>query len=441
MDHLYIVELDVQSADTAPVEPFGRLLEHIQEWLTHVANLAPTVDLSVSGAVDLPGMRGADEFMRRARWTTEAVGAVRLFHLSMRQPMEGVATATFATEVTVFNDAERTVLRIELGREVDAGMLTPASVRTLRRPGLLGQVLRDSELVCTSQNQPVTGQPSFVNGEFAVVIPEVIKDESRLPLLVVDGRTSAARGLAHTAAPELAGLVQVVILDSAAMDSIQPELQELGVEVPPNGARLIWPTLSARHPQFSEGEVRQWRGTTGTLLWMVGSVSVPARGHNRWTRVVADETRRLREREFEDALKAATTAGDSSAEVEALRTRVKDLSSEVEMAFSMAAEYEKQVIDLQSSKAEAAYFKSQWLRHLRDSTAKGEQSWSDAPVLSSEDLGPLADFLTETSDGAVVFTPNALRSWKQSRYPHVERMQEHLVVLAQAAVAWRSANC
>lgn len=323
-----------------------------------------------------------------------------------------------------------------------AGLLTPASVKSLRRPGLIGKLLHDDQLACTSQGQPVTGQPQFVPGELAVILPEVIKTTSRLPLLLVDGRYPPARGFAHTAAPELAGLVQVVVLsDEHGLDAVAPTLLGVRAELPQSGARLVWPSLDARHPEFTESHVRRWQFTTGSLLWMAGSVSVPARGQNQLLRALADAKRRIQEEAFEAALVEAASSGNTAAEVETLKARVAELTADNEAILALAAETEKRWADLEAAKAEAAYFKGEWLRLQRRSAVESDDAWKDPPSLDTQSLDELAAFLERASGGAIVFTSNAIRSWKQSTYPHVEQMHDHLVTLAQAAAAWRAADC
>jgi hypothetical protein len=40
----------------------------------------------------------------------------------------------------------------------------------------------------------------------------------------------------------------------------------------------------------------------------------------------------------------------------------------------------------------------------------------------------------------MIFTDRALSEWKTSGYPHREKMRDHLIRLAEAAVAWRAAG-
>lgn len=443
MDRLYIVELSVSAADGADIAVFDTVMGRVRDWLLPPYTAPhPELDLARAGSIDLVTERDDEPLVRSTRWTVDAVGDIRVFQLSMRQPMDGASAGSFATELTVFERGGDVTVRIELGREVVAGLLTPASVKTLRRPGLIGRLLRDEQLACSSQGQPVTGQPQFVSGDLAVVLPEIIRTTSRLPLLLVDGRYPPARGFAHTTAPELAGLVQVVVLtDEQGLDAVAPTLRDSRAELPPNGARLIWPSLDARHPEYLEIQVRRWRFTTGSLLWMAGSVSVPARGQNQLVRALAETKRRIQEEAFEAALVEAASSGNTAAEVETLKARVAELTADNDAILTLAAETEQRSADLEAAKAEAAYYKGEWLRLQRKSSVEAERVWDDAPELDAQSLVELATFLEAASGGAIVFTPNAVRSWKQSGYPHVEQMQEHLVTLAQAAAAWRDADC
>lgn len=103
MDRLYIVELSVAAADGADVAVFERVMERVREWLLprHAAP-HPEVDLADTGSIELITERDGEPLVRATSWAVDTAGDVRVFQLSMRQPMEGASAGTFATELTVF---------------------------------------------------------------------------------------------------------------------------------------------------------------------------------------------------------------------------------------------------------------------------------------------------------------------------------------------------
>ena len=63
--------------------------------------------------------------------------------------------------------------------------------------------------------------------------------------------------------------------------------------------------------------------------------------------------------------------------------------------------------------------------------------WDLVPDLDDDDLSTLASYLTDASEGAIVFTDAALSSWANNQYPYVQKMQASLVALARAACTYR----
>lgn len=55
--------------------------------------------------------------------------------------------------------------------------------------------------------------------------------------------------------------------------------------------------------------------------------------------------------------------------------------------------------------------------------------WDLVPDLDDDDLSTLASYLTDASEGAIVFTDAALSSWANNQYPYVQKMQASLVAL------------
>lgn len=440
MDPLYIVELEFsvsESADLPAEAVYERLVEHAERWLSR--DVADPVDLSASGSAELSARRGAEEFTRSLRWTATRTGSVRLVQCSMRQPIENGHGATFVCDFTIFQRGNEAQLRIELGRESADGLMSPVSVAFLRRPGLLSSALRDPDLRCCYQQQRVDGRYNWINPPQAAIVPEAIQHEKRLPLLLVDGSSEHAQEFGRSAAAQMSGLAQVLLVDRRSQVSIVDYLRSINATIPDDGARLIWPSLSARHPEF--WDLGRTETVIGHLMKIVAGVSVAARGHNRFRIIAAEEARRERETIFEAALAEAKAAGDDAAEAETLRGRVSELSDEVGQWVEEVERLSAEMDGMNALKAHLDYWKGEATRLQTAASGKATVTWESAPQLDADDLGQLARFLTETSDGAIAFTANALRTWRQTGYPHVEAMREALLVLAQAAVEWRRAEC
>lgn len=441
MDPLYIVELDVTvapGADLASKDVYDRLVEHATKWLSSdVSGITP--ELGQSGRAELPARRGGLEFERSVLWTVTNTTRVRMLQCSMRQPIEDGHGATFLCDFTIFQRGAECVLRIELGRESADGLMSPVAVQYVRRPGLLSAVLRDPDLRCCCQGQHVEGRYEWINPPQASIVPDVLRHETRLPVLLVDGGDDHAKDLGRVAAAQMAGLAQVLLVDRRAQAELAGFLDEIAAPLPTSGARLIWPNLAARHPEFWD----LWRTekVIATLMKIVAGVSVSARGHNRLRLIAAEEARRDREATFGAALAEAAASGDAEVEAETLRARVTELTGEVEQWVEEVDRLGGELESLTALKSQLDYWKGEAIRAQQATSEKAGFTWDSAPALDHDDLTELAKFLTDAADGSIVFTANAYRTWHQTNYPHIEAMREALLTLAQAAVYWRRAEC
>ncbi|MBM9458756.1 hypothetical protein JK386_02485 [Nocardioides sp. zg-536] len=441
MDPLYIVELSVAVADGSNLEPadvFDRLTRHAADWLERGVE-GVSVDFAKSDRVELPARRGAYEFTRAVRWSVTEAGGLRALQGVMSQPIEDGGGARFICEFTIFQDVGRAALRVELGRESVDGLMSPVTVDAVRRPGFLGAALRDPDLQFTYQGQIVDGRYEWINSPQAALVPEVIAVEQRLPILLVDGGDPAAKTLGHYAASQLSGLAQVLLVDRRAQSEINEYLDSIGAPLQHNCARLIWPVLNTRHPEF--WDLDRSERIVSILMKMVAGVSVAARGTNRWRVLAASKERQVREQAFEAAIAQAAAAGDKSAEVEALRTELRSLRDENEQWVEEVDRLTVTAETVPSLHNQIAYWKAEAQRAFEAAGSAAGANWSEAPSLDADDLGALSKFLEGASAGAIVFTAAAQRSWRKCGYPHIEAMGDALVRLAQAAADWRNSGC
>lgn len=441
MDPLYIVELNVEVAEGSALEPgrvYDRLVDHARDWLSRDLETGGP-NLSESGQADLPARRGAFEFTRAVRWTVTHTRRLRALHCVMRQPVEDGNGAQFVCEFTIFQDESASAVRIELGRESFDGLMSPVSVHYLRRPGLLSSAVRDQDLRLSYRGQVVTGRYEWINPPIAQVVPEVLAVEKRLPILLVDGGDENAKNFGSAAATQLTGLAEVLLVDRRSRGVVSTYLDAIGAPLADNEARLVWPVLTARHPNF--WDLARIDAIISTLMRIVGPVSVTARGTNRLRLLASEEGRREREAAFQSALAEAAARGDHSAELEMLRARVAELDGELGQWMEEVEQLTKEYEAVKGLQHQLEYWKAEAQRAYRSSPSNDHVSWESCPGLDAGDLSRLAKHLEAVSQGAIVFTSNAHRSWSKSGYPHVDAMRDTLISLARAAIEWRKAGC
>ncbi|MET8997034.1 cell division protein ZapB [Amycolatopsis sp. NPDC004169] len=446
MDPLYIVDFHVSGVDKdvvmSPSAVFERLLGHVAAWLNWDA--LDTVDsdsLAGPGRIEQRIHRSGQELTRQILWRSRGTDEIQVFQCLINQDLAVPGMGSFICEVTVFRDQSCAALRVEMGRETVHGLLTPTPVSSVRRPRLLPSVLRDEALTCRSQGQVVDGRFQWINPGQVTPLEEALAHVPRLPLLLIDGRREQTQNFAKYAASQLAGLAQATVLDGRALTMIKNRLEEIDAAVPDHGARLVWPATGWRNPVFDERQLRDRDRAVAILLKMVAAASVAARGRNRYFRRAVDATRQRREEKFQKDLAEARVADDAVSTVQTLKVRVEELKGEAEFWEGEAERLESENGQLRAAKSEVQYWKELALTAQQSMAGPSGASWQDAPTLEAGSLDELASFLTAVSSGAIVFTAAAGRSWKQSRYPHGERMRESLVLLAQAAVEWRTSGC
>ncbi|WP_447925913.1 hypothetical protein [Georgenia muralis] len=441
MELLYVVELDVRPRDGSYVTPADareRVKGHLAEWLSfeHSPALEPD-DFSADGSVALVSERD-DRSDSRVSWSNEGTHDVRALVVTVRTEITRSGRADFICMVTVFTEEDRTVVRLELGRESLDGVLAPAGIDFFRRPYLLALLLRDRELQCWSGPSKVDGRFNWVNPQQADFVWEALSAEGRLlPILLVDGSEEKGERLARKAASELAGLAPVLAVDARSQRLLADRLDEVETSIPRAGARLVWPDLSLRHPAFTADQAQF---APGRLLRMLSSVSVTVRGVNQILRKAEVAQRAERNEQVAADLAAAKLRGDLSRELEAQARFIEELQQEVDQYDSWFKQVEEERDSYKSQAAQAAYWKQEAQR-ARQSSGLRVTDWAEAPDLDPVDLADLASFLEKQGQGAIVFTHAAHQSWKRDDYPHIDAMRDALIVLTKAAIEYRRLGC
>lgn len=433
MDLLYVVELDVAGdpPGVATERVAQQLLEHTALWLG--LDLAA---FDTEGSATAPIGRD-DETLRTASWRIVGTSETQAVVVTTSQPLLSDTGATFNTETTVLRGPDLCRFRLAMGRRSDLGLLAPTPITFLRRPGVLRQVVEDPTLRCSIHGKRVDGRYDWINGPAAPVLLDGLDEVDRLPLLLVDGQDGdAAKIFCSATAHELVGLAQVCPIGAATLHSMRPLLDAKGVSLPRGGAALVWPSRVARNPTFGADRIQDPKRTLNMLLRLLGPASVSARGTNRLLRAAADAARARDAAELDQALELATAQGDIETEVKTLRTQIQRLTVDLDSALDQAGELEEK---WRAARTDAANYQAQFeavLASRRSNDADGKP----LPDLSESNLDAFADRLHEDHD-AIVFTPNAIRSWRTSGYPMLSEMQRHLVALAEAADQWRQDGC
>lgn len=349
-----------------------------------------------------------------------------------------------------------------MGRDT-GGTILPTTIAQLRRPGILRLLVSDEDLKVTRSGQRIDGQPIRIDFEGAgELLLERIDTAVRLPLLLIDAGGGAALKLGYQAASELAGLVAVAQIDRNLRGVINDSLRSrIGCDVPFSGGLLVYPDAPDPHVLAVTGaEIREgWtdpdphshNALVHELMRTVAPLSVAAVGPNtlyqRATRARAADELAARELELEARQEQVREAQSDSEAVAALNALVSELESANASLKAEADEYAQMYDDvLAQSEADLAQLRDE-NAHLRRerwrpeaaSTSAG-MAPAEAPELETANLAPLAEFLTQATGGAIVFTEAAHGSWKDTTYPFPDKMRDGLVDLAEAALAYREAG-
>jgi hypothetical protein len=335
MDSCYIIEFDCASTRVDGDRTFEVVLGHVADWLSP-RNDSEQLDaarlIGAPGSMVCEARAGSRLVERRVTWRSMVTDRMSCVVASTSQPLNGSEVASFVSTVTVYH-AESTRIRVEMGRETQ-GVMRPATIEQLRRPGIVGAVLQDPSLRVRWRDgggQVVTGEAVDVGDErCAAVLGDILGTLKRLPVLVVDAGDPDAKRFGRQAARELAGLLQVALVWPAAVTAVGDHLGGYGLQLPAGGAVLVWPdpVTVARHPEFDADDIANgWAGAeyrrganalVGRLMRMLGPLSVVAAGTNQLladaNRAVADARREQRETDFKTQVELAAAAPNTEAE-------------------------------------------------------------------------------------------------------------------------------
>lgn len=444
MQALYAVDFDVQDAQSVRGREhvYERLRRHLSEWLGDRGRIeAPSIhDLDQSGQTELAG-KIPGHGLRLVSWSVAGDERTRALRLTIHQPLAD-GPAQFVTRVTVSKSVEGGGgLRVVMGREIPDGWIAPVQDPPLKRPNLLRAVFGDQELEVRVLGQLATGRYERIREEpHADVLLESLALSTRLPILLVHPRDPAGWSAAALASAQLAGLAQVVTLNYVTAQTVRRIHEQ--VAVPSGGARLVWPNLGLAHPAYSREEVSQPSFVEKRLMPSLAHLSVIARGSDTAWEVARQASYRAGARKASEELSRAQAAGDTNAELKALKDHARQLEEDAKSWEDMAQTCMEERDKARSEAAVAEvlrqdrdYWKTQYLELSKGGAGQAVEvdAWSEIPVLAADAL-PTFEALTRVSEGRIVFTAKAVRAWKVSEYPHPQEMTDQLIALAQAAM-------
>ncbi|MFF9086618.1 hypothetical protein ACF1BE_09455 [Streptomyces sp. NPDC014991] len=444
MQVLYAVAFDVQDARSArrPGHVYERLRDHLAAWLgDRGRSPAPyPADLDRAGRAVLTG-RDPGQGERRVSWSVAGDERARALRMTIHQPLSD-GPAQFVTRVTVSGTEDGGGgLRVVMGREIPDGWIAPVQNPRLRRPHLLRAVLADGELDVRVLGQRATGRYERIRepGHAAVLLESLVLS-TRLPILLMHPRDQAAWTVAADASGQLAGLAQVVTLNYVTAQAVRRVHEQ--VAVPSGGARLVWPNLGLEHPAYSREQVTQPSFVSRRLMPSLAHLSVIARGSDTAWERARQASYRAGARRAAERLSRAQAAGDTTAELEALKERARQLEEDArsweDMAQSCMEERDKaqsEAAAAETLRQDRDYWKKLYLDLSRGGAGQAAEPdvWHGIPVLGT-DAVPTFEALARTSEERIVFTVRAARAWKASQYPYPEEMTDQLIALAQAAM-------
>ncbi|ROR42898.1 hypothetical protein [Kitasatospora cineracea] len=427
MQQLYVVGFKVDDASgSGTTSAFDRLLSHMEAHVSPATTgLSVEVVMAQKGEVVIPSHLPSRPD-QRVTWTPiTASSSVRALRMEIEQDLP--KGGRFVCQLTASEFDGTTAFRVAMGRK-SGGILAPATVEALKPPRALNTIMSDPELRRMDGTDSISSTVMPVlTAEVGAVRERLEGAQRRLPILVVSSirMMGAPDDFARKAARRLAGLAHVVVVSGwLAFDSFNANIdQNL---LPRDGARLYWPTTDARNPWWGAAELYgDHEALLGKIIRLLAPLSVVARGRDRlWDAVRSAETNAILE----------SLAGEAESEqvsllmekLEEERNQTIELLEKNEALESKVGRLEIDVANLEARlEVESAPPVAEPAEEQQYPATGGRDFSTDWARWSVE------------SDGALVFTSNAMTQWRKCSYQNFEQMREALDLLAALAKTWR----
>ncbi|MBE9925521.1 hypothetical protein G8C93_06405 [Cellulosimicrobium cellulans] len=349
----------------------------------------------------------------------------------------------FVARVTIGRQMDTLRARVSLARETGATRLVPTQDAEVRQPRVISDLVRHPRL-----RVRVAGQ-GFQDGRYiqargaseVEVVAQILREQERLPVLLVHTRTEEALLSVKRAAGGLVGLVRVVTLDLRSARILYS--LESRAEVPYAGGLLVWADIEAPAVMVDASIVndRDSDALRTLLMRQVAPLSVLARGVDETYRSVQRSAQSARSSEAAERTAAAVESGSQSEIVVALKQE-RDRAIEAEQ-FAIEqwelAETRAAAVAKEAARWKAEAEQQRVAAHYVMSGAVQAEAltWDNAPKLTVGDAGTLESLcqhLEQASQGRILFTANATAAWRKAdRYATPDEMRTGLVKLAQVA--------
>lgn len=351
----------------------------------------------------------------------------------------------FVTAVTVLYRSGATVsIRIALGRRAKSEILSPVDNTHVKPPAFVDKLLNLAGMKWSSHGSAVDKTYLKIRDRAELEFLKTSLSNNRaLPVLLLDTVNKERLQFAKDAQSTFAGLAHVVCIPSSPF---RLELNELfpNFAIPFGGARLVWPNEDARALLFSIDDLNNAEKAFEILRKFLYQTSAVTRGKDRlWTSAKARSDKfhdEARERAFKEQLELSRGSRGSEELVDLLSEENLRLENSVKSLRSEIEERDFEILRLEELLRNSEN-NLQAILSVRNSPATKPVLDIDSLYMDdADDFEELFIQLETATDGAIVFTQNALAFWQESGKPEPRKMRKALIDLAKAAIDWRNAD-
>lgn len=371
-------------------------------------------------------------------WSQIAVSArrERALTVELRHPDPLVEGREWRTRIDGCLRPDSLAVTVRVAREAIELRMTPAALTTLRRPGLVRDLLNNQS--CAAGGLALTARPAviYANGVEDLVAGILRNPLRALPVVI----TAASAGPqpspdAGKLADELAGLAHVVQLGGYLAWLRFREFVGDRLFVPQGGARIYWPGFGGEHDYLHH---RYWTRRSieelrlpfhRALFALLTRISVHA--------VPSDPLpAELRRAAAEARLKDLVSEGRSDAELLQIYVEENErLRVQVEGLHSLTVEQESELRIHRKNYAAMAAGALAEEQAEEEAEEEGDGLDSEA-IFEPKTWAEFVENLDALEGPAFVITPNARDVCNPCIYRYPTRMWRHLELLAEAAEAW-----
>jgi len=418
------------NADDLPAA-YPDLARAASNWAWRGPGAPPNVLEEPSGSRDAPAGY-------QMTWSEITVSArhERAMTVELRHPDPLVEGREWRTRVDCCLRPDSLTVTVRVAREAIELRMTPAALTTLRRPGLVRDLLNNQP--CTAGGLDLTARPALIYAnDVEDLVAGILRNPLRaLPVVIVASSAGPPPSPdARKLADELAGLAHVVQLGGYLAWLRFRESVGDRLFVPRGGARIYWPGFGGEHDYLHH---RFWTHRSieelrlpfhRTLFALLARISVHA--------VPPDPLpAELRRAAAEARLKELSAAGRSDAELLQIYAEENEqLRAQVEELHSLTVEQESELrIHRQNYAAMATGALAE--ERAEEEAEEEAEGLDGEAIFEPKTWAEFSENLDALEGPAFVITPNARDACNPCIYRNPARMWRQLELLAEAAKAW-----